>query len=86
MTGDNGAVTSSPSPTEVTILGSTGSIGTQALEVLARFPGRFTVAAAAGATEDLAAAIRAKGGADYAPEIVIGPTAATEVACLLYTS
>lgn len=104
MTGDNGAVTSSPSPTEVTILGSTGSIGTQALEVLARFPGRFTVAAlaagsnldllaeqavatrapvvaaAAGATEDLAAAIRAKGGADYAPEIVIGPTAATEVA------
>ncbi|WP_278313112.1 1-deoxy-D-xylulose-5-phosphate reductoisomerase [Lolliginicoccus levis] len=38
--GDNGGVTS---PTRVLLLGSTGSIGTQALEVIAENPGRFEV-------------------------------------------
>ena len=40
----------------VAVLGSTGSIGTQALEVMARHPGRFTVAAlSAGGNVDLVA-------------------------------
>jgi len=40
---------------QVVILGSTGSIGTQAIDVIARFPGRFRVAglAAGGANADL---------------------------------
>ncbi|HSK98564.1 MAG TPA: hypothetical protein VK891_18195, partial [Euzebyales bacterium] len=38
----------------VTLLGSTGSIGTQALDVIARHPDRFRVAAlAAGGNDDL---------------------------------
>ena len=32
-----------PAPVEVTLLGSTGSIGTQALEVIASHPGHFRV-------------------------------------------
>ena len=40
----------------VAVLGSTGSIGTQALEVVARHPDRFTVAAlSAGGNVDLVA-------------------------------
>jgi 1-deoxy-D-xylulose-5-phosphate reductoisomerase len=51
--GENGAVTSSRS---VAVLGSTGSIGTQALDVIARNPDRFTVAAlSAGGNIDLVA-------------------------------
>jgi len=37
---DNGAVTS---PRSIAILGSTGSIGTQAIEVVSANPGRFRV-------------------------------------------
>jgi 1-deoxy-D-xylulose-5-phosphate reductoisomerase len=51
--GDNEAVTS---PRSVAILGSTGSIGTQALDVVARNPGRFRVTAlSAGSNLDLLA-------------------------------
>jgi 1-deoxy-D-xylulose-5-phosphate reductoisomerase len=51
--GDNGAVTS---PRTVAILGSTGSIGTQALDVVSRNPDRFRVVAlSAGRNLDLAA-------------------------------
>ena len=32
-------------PKEVAILGSTGSVGRRALDVIARFPGRFRVSA-----------------------------------------
>src|ERR1035437_10676330 len=39
---DNGAVTS---PRSIAILGSTGSIGTQAIEVVSANPGRFRVVA-----------------------------------------
>jgi len=43
-------------PLRVAVLGSTGSIGRQALDVIARFPNRFAVAAlAAGANADLLA-------------------------------
>jgi 1-deoxy-D-xylulose-5-phosphate reductoisomerase len=43
-------------PRSVAVLGSTGSIGTQALEVIARHPGRFTVVAlSAGGNLELAA-------------------------------
>ena len=49
--GDNGAVTRT-----VSLLGSTGSIGTQALEVIARHPGAYDVAAiAAGGNLELLA-------------------------------
>ncbi len=44
---DNGTVTSEPSPRSIVVLGSTGSIGTQALDVVARNPGRFRVVALA---------------------------------------
>jgi len=51
--GENDQVTSSRS---VAVLGSTGSIGTQALDVIARNPDRFTVAAlSAGGNVDLLA-------------------------------
>ena len=50
---DNGAVTS---PRTVAVLGSTGSIGTQALDVIARNPDRFRVVAlSAGTNLDLVA-------------------------------
>jgi len=54
---DNGAVTFSDRPRDVVILGSTGSIGTQALDIIRRNPGRFRVAAlaAGGANVDLLA-------------------------------
>jgi 1-deoxy-D-xylulose 5-phosphate reductoisomerase len=47
---DNGRVESTPAtgePRDVVILGSTGSIGTQALDIVRRNPGRFRVAALA---------------------------------------
>jgi 1-deoxy-D-xylulose-5-phosphate reductoisomerase len=40
-------VTSAPAPRDVVILGSTGSIGTQALDIVRRNPGRFRVPALA---------------------------------------
>ena len=40
-----------PRPTTVALLGSTGSIGTQALDVMARHPGRFEVMASKDAKE-----------------------------------
>jgi 1-deoxy-D-xylulose-5-phosphate reductoisomerase len=51
-------MTGTPACQDVVILGSTGSIGTQALEVIARNPGRFRVVglAAGGANPDLLAA------------------------------
>jgi len=54
---DNGAVTFSDQPRDVVILGSTGSIGTQALDIIRRNPGRFRVAAlaAGGGNVDLLA-------------------------------
>ncbi|MDR1834060.1 MAG: 1-deoxy-D-xylulose-5-phosphate reductoisomerase, partial [Propionibacteriaceae bacterium] len=59
-------------PREVTILGSTGSIGTQALDVIRRNPGRFQVAglAAGGSHPELFAAQVA----EFAPRwTAIGP-------------
>ncbi len=51
--GDNGVVTS---PRSVAVLGSTGSIGTQALDVIARNPDRFRVTVlSAGSNLDLVA-------------------------------
>lgn len=96
------------SATRVTLLGSTGSIGTQGLQVIAAHPQRFEVeaisagsniallaeqaarfrpslvAAATGTREELAAAIAAAaesaGVTGYAPEVIVGKEAATEVA------
>ena len=45
-------------PRRVVILGSTGSIGTQALDVIARNPGRFQVAGLAAGGSDVAALAR----------------------------
>jgi 1-deoxy-D-xylulose-5-phosphate reductoisomerase len=94
----------------VAVLGATGSIGTQALEVIGRHRDRFEVAALAGGAnidllarqavafraplvgaaggrvEDLAAAIgayaAAAGAPAYAPEIVVGDHASTELAAV----
>ena len=96
------------SRTRVTLLGSTGSIGTQGLQVISANPDRFEVAAiagggnvrllaqqavrytpglvaaASGTAEELRAAIAdaadEEGVAGYAPEVLVGPDAATEVA------
>ncbi|HIZ97975.1 MAG TPA: 1-deoxy-D-xylulose-5-phosphate reductoisomerase [Candidatus Janibacter merdipullorum] len=96
------------SVTRVTLLGSTGSIGTQGLQVIAAHPERFEVTAlsgganvrllaqqaarfrpslvgaAQGSREELTAAIaaaaEAAGLTGYAPEVVVGKEAATEVA------
>lgn len=96
------------SGTRVTLLGSTGSIGTQGLQVISAHPDRFevvaisggsnitllaeqaarhrpaVVAAAAGTVEELAAAVAAAaeeaGAGGYAPELLVGTDAATEVA------
>ena len=43
----NRRVTATPAPRKVVILGSTGSIGTQALDIIRRNPDRFTVTALA---------------------------------------
>src|ERR1700727_2770660 len=62
MTGawNNGGVNSTPAPPaprDVVILGSTGSIGTQALDIVRRNPGRFRVVglAAGGGNPELLA-------------------------------
>ena len=96
------------SRTRVTLIGSTGSIGTQGLQVIEAHPGRFEVTAiagganigllatqaarhlpslvgaAAGSREELTAAIavaaQEAGVTGYAPEVVVGEEAATEVA------
>jgi 1-deoxy-D-xylulose-5-phosphate reductoisomerase len=44
---DNGRVNATPAPRDVVILGSTGSIGTQALDIVRRNPDRFRVVALA---------------------------------------
>lgn len=96
------------SAARVALLGSTGSIGTQGLQVIAAHPERFEVsaisggsntallaeqaarflpslvAAATGTREELTAAIAAAATAagvrGYAPEVVVGPGAASEAA------
>ncbi len=76
----------------VALLGSTGSIGTQALDVIARHPGRFEVVAlAAGANRDLLAEQAARFGvpADRAvsalddPSVLAGFAAASDVDVVL---
>ena len=74
---DNGAVESQPR--EVVILGSTGSIGTQALDIVRRNPDRFRVVAlaAGGGQPDLLA----RQAAEFGPAAVAvaSPAAAAEV-------
>lgn len=89
--GNNGRV---PEPTRVLLLGSTGSIGTQALEVVAANPDKFTVvglAAGGGNVELLDEQIRATGVSRVAvadpvaaarldlPGVLSGPGAVTEL-------
>jgi 1-deoxy-D-xylulose-5-phosphate reductoisomerase len=103
---DNEGVTS---PRSIAILGSTGSIGTQAIEVVSASPGRFRVVAisAGGGNVDLLArqavalrvqavgvargehdvvaaaihqAARESGLTGFAPEILVGASASTEIA------
>jgi 1-deoxy-D-xylulose-5-phosphate reductoisomerase len=74
---DNGPVESQPR--EIVILGSTGSIGTQALDIVRRNPGRFRVVAlaAGGGQPDLLARQAAEFG--VAAVAVTAPGAAAEV-------
>jgi 1-deoxy-D-xylulose-5-phosphate reductoisomerase len=80
---DNGPVTESDQPRDVVILGSTGSIGTQALDIIRRNPGRFRVAAlaAGGANVDLLA----RQAAEFGPAAVAvaTPAAATNLRAAL---
>jgi 1-deoxy-D-xylulose 5-phosphate reductoisomerase len=80
---DNGAVTFSDQPRDVVILGSTGSIGTQALDVIRRNPGRFRVAAlaAGGGNLDLLARQAVEFGA--AAVAVASPAAAPQLQAAL---
>lgn len=97
------------SPRSIAILGSTGSIGTQAIEVVSANPGRFqviaisagganldmlarqavalgvrSVAVATGQREVVTAAIhqvaQEMGLGGFAPEILVGPQASTDIA------
>ena len=70
-------------PRDVVILGSTGSIGTQALDIIRRNPGRFRVAAlaAGGANPDVLAGQAAEFGA--AAVAVADPAAAGELRAAL---
>jgi 1-deoxy-D-xylulose-5-phosphate reductoisomerase len=83
LVADNGAVTGSDQPRDVVILGSTGSIGTQALDIIRRNPGRFRVAAlaAGGRDADLLARQAAEFGA--AAVAVATPAAATQLQAAL---
>jgi 1-deoxy-D-xylulose-5-phosphate reductoisomerase len=86
---DNGAVDSSGpdpaagQPRDVVILGSTGSIGSQALDIIRRNPARFRVAAlaAGGGQPDLLARQAAEFGA--AAVAVASPAAAAELRAAL---
>jgi 1-deoxy-D-xylulose-5-phosphate reductoisomerase len=80
---DNGAVTFSDQPRDVVILGSTGSIGTQALDIIRRNPGRFRVAAlaAGGGNLDLLARQAVEFGA--AAVAVASPAAAPRLQAAL---
>ena len=80
---DNRAVTISDQPRDVVILGSTGSIGTQALDIIRRNPGRFRVAAlaAGGGNLDLLARQAAEFGA--AAVAVATPAAAAQLQAAL---
>ena len=70
-------------PRDVVILGSTGSIGTQALDIIRRNPGRFRVAAlaAGGGNVDLLARQAAEFGA--AAVAVATPAAAAQLQAAL---
>jgi 1-deoxy-D-xylulose-5-phosphate reductoisomerase len=72
-----------PQPREVVILGSTGSIGTQALDIVRRNPDRFRVVAlaAGGGQPELLAAQAAEFG--VAAVAVASPATATEVETVL---
>ncbi len=72
-------MTDSDQPRDVVILGSTGSIGTQALDIIRRNPGRFRVAAlaAGGGNVDLLARQAAEFGA--AAVAVATPAAAAQL-------
>jgi 1-deoxy-D-xylulose 5-phosphate reductoisomerase len=76
-------VTLSDRPRDVVILGSTGSIGTQALDIIRRNPGRFRVAAlaAGGGNLDLLARQAVEFGA--AAVAVATPAAATQLQAAL---
>jgi 1-deoxy-D-xylulose-5-phosphate reductoisomerase len=80
---DNGSVTLADQPRDVVILGSTGSIGTQALDIIRRNPGRFRVAAlaAGGANLDLLARQAVEFGA--AAVAVATPAAAAQLQAAL---
>jgi 1-deoxy-D-xylulose-5-phosphate reductoisomerase len=76
-------VTFSDQPRDVVILGSTGSIGTQALDIIRRNPGRFRVAAlaAGGGNVDLLARQAVEFGA--AAVAVASPAAAAQLPAAL---
>lgn len=74
---DRGVIDASAPPTRLLLLGSTGSIGVQALQVVMANPGRFTVVGLAAAGHDvdaLASQVRATG----APRVAVADPAAAD--------
>jgi 1-deoxy-D-xylulose-5-phosphate reductoisomerase len=82
-TAEPSAASPAPKPRDVVILGSTGSIGTQALDIIRRNPDRFrvTALAAGGGQPDLLARQAAEFG--VAAVAVAAPAAAAEVQAAL---
>jgi len=74
---DNGPVESQPR--EIVILGSTGSIGTQALDIVRRNPGRFRVVALAAGGGQPGVLARQAAEFGVAAVAVATPAAADEV-------
>jgi 1-deoxy-D-xylulose-5-phosphate reductoisomerase len=72
-----------PAPRDVVILGSTGSIGTQALDIIRRNPGRFRVAALAAGGRDPGLLARQAAEFGVAAVAVAAPAAAADVQAAL---
>jgi 1-deoxy-D-xylulose-5-phosphate reductoisomerase len=76
-------VTDSDQPRDVVILGSTGSIGTQALDIIRRNPGRFRVAALAAGGGNLGLLARQAAEFGAAAVAVASPDAAADLQAAL---
>jgi 1-deoxy-D-xylulose-5-phosphate reductoisomerase len=79
----NGRVGSTPAPRDVVILGSTGSIGTQALDIVRRNPGRFRVVALAAGGGNPALLARQAAEFGVAAVAVADPAAVADVRAAL---
>jgi len=83
QTAEPAAAGQNPAPRDVVILGSTGSIGTQALDIIRRNPGRFRVAALAAGGGNLDVLARQAAEFGVAAVAVASPAAAADLQAAL---